>query len=425
MKKIALILIGAGQRGMAYTDYALKHPDLYSVEAVAEPVPDRRRAIQERHGLPDDLCFPDWKPLLEMPRLADAAVIATMDDLHFAPAMAAIAKGYDLLLEKPIAPTPQECAQISRAALAKGVRVQVCHVLRFTPFFMKIKALLDAGLVGEVMHINHTEGVGNVHQSHSFVRGNWRNSRETAPMILAKSCHDMDLLQWLLGRNCVKLTSFGSLSHFNREHMPLGAPQRCIDGCPWGETCYYNAVRLYLEDEKNLWFRTAATMKVLPTQADVEAALRFGPYGRCVYACDNDVVDHQVVNMEFEGGATAAFTMAAFNEGDRQIRIMGTKGELQARMKDEVLDFYDFSTRSHRAIPVSDGETASGHGGGDEGIVLAFHRLLNGAYEGASVSPVDVSARNHLLCFAAEQSRLEGGKLVDLTAYGRDYPLYD
>lgn len=419
-EKKSVILIGAGLRGKTYTDYILRHPGEYELIAVAEPVDDRRNYIKEKHGLPEEMCFTDWRPLLAMPRLSDACFICTMDRDHFAPAMAAIDRGYEILLEKPAAATPEECLALAGYAEAAEVNVLVCHVLRYTPFFMGLKNLIDTGTVGRVMQIRHTEDVGHIHQSHSFVRGNWSNSGRATPMILQKSCHDMDILQWLVGTPCTRVQSFGALTHFTPENRPAGAPDRCIDGCPVGESCPYNAVKLYLENEKNSWFRTSSTQKVSPTNADVEQALRTTNYGRCVYACDNDVVDHQVVNLEFDGPVYANFSMTAFNRGGREITVMGTEGTIHGKMSEKFFTVFSFADSKTRQIDIADampGEMiTSGHGGGDEGIMNAFFARLRGEYRGKSVCSLREACENHLIAFAAEESRLTG-RVVDMAEY--------
>ena len=415
---LKVIIIGAGARSEAYTELMLRMPDKYKIIAVAEPIDSRRENVRVKHGVSDDLCFTDWKPLLDLGKIADLAVIATMDRQHFEPAMKAISLGYDLLLEKPVSPDPAECLQIARHAEEMGVRVVVCHVLRYTPFFVTIKKLIDDGRLGDIVSINHEECVGNVHQSHSFVRGNWGNSGRSSFMLLQKSCHDIDILQWLVGRRCLKVQSFGSLTHFTEKNAPEGAPERCIDGCPAGDTCPYNAVKLYLDDKRNSWFRTACTRETDPTDEMVENSLRTTEYGKCVYHCDNDVVDHQTVNMLFEGGVTVTFTMNAFNKGGRFIHIMGTKGELHGAMEGRgPVSLYDFETKTTTQIPLMD-ETGrvSGHGGGDEGIVTALYEYLTGVYKGCSISDIGVSVDNHLTVFAAEQSRLTG-QTIDMDEY--------
>lgn len=420
MRKIRLALAGAGMRGRTYTDYALAHPEQFEVVAVAEPVAHKREYIAARHHIAPEYCFEGYRELLEQPRLADAILICTMDDLHFEPAMKAIELGYDILLEKPAAPTAQQCAAIMDAAQEKGVRVIVCHVLRYTDFYAAVKRVIDQGLLGDILSVVHTEAVGHIHQSHSFVRGNWRRSDETAPMLLAKSCHDLDLIQWLIGKRCVQVQSFGALSYFTRAHMPQGAPERCIQGCPYAAECCYDAVKLYLKDENNHWFRNVAGNKVNPSNEEIEKALWDGPYGRCVYQCDNNVVDHQVVNMRFEGDTTVAFTMAAFNQGGRHTRIMGTKGELNADMRRDSIELFDFQTREIKQISTAgqeiDGSIRDGHGGGDSGIMQAFYEHLNGVYHGNALGEIVTSCTNHLIAFAAEESRMQN-TVVDLDAY--------
>lgn len=420
MEKKKLILIGAGMRGKSYTDTAFKMDGRFEVVAVAEPIDDRRNYIQRKHGLPDDMCFTTWEPLMEREKFADAVIIATMDRGHFAPAMAAIDKGYEILLEKPIAPTPEECIKIAEAANRKGVNVLVCHVLRYTPFFRLLKRTIDDGVIGKIVSIQHSEHVGNLHQSHSFVRGNWRNSEESSCMILQKSCHDLDILQWLIDKPCRRIQSFGSLTYFTAANAPSDAPERCIDGCSHADECYYNAVKIYLDDKKNGWFRTTATKKVAPTDADVELALRTTDYGKCVFKCPNNVVDHQVVNMEFEDGITVSFTMEAFNKGSRNTRIMGTKGEIIANMSDDHITIYDFATRDYREIKISDAfadeSINGGHGGGDPKILDAFYELICGHKTGKSVCNVSVACDNHMLAFAAEASRISG-KVIDVREF--------
>lgn len=418
-RTLKAILIGAGNRGAAYTNIMAEMKDKFQVVAVAEPIESRRSSVRETHGIPQDMCFSDWRPLLALGKIADVAIIATMDKQHLEPTMEAIASGYDILLEKPVSPNPLECQKIADYAEEKGVKIVVCHVLRYTPLFIAIKKMIDEGRLGRIISINHEECVGNVHQSHSFVRGNWGNSERSSFMLLQKSCHDMDILQWLVGKKCRKIQSFGALSYFRKENVPEDAPEYCIDGCPKTDTCPYNAVKIYLDDKENTWFRTTCTREAEPTDEMVEAALRNTQYGKCVFKCDNDVVDHQTVNLLFEDDITVTFTMNAFNRGGRFIHIMGTKGELRASMacEDAPISLYDFETRESYEIPVNgkDG-LINGHGGGDAGIVQSLYEYLNGAYKGCSVSDIRTSVNNHLIVFAAEESR-RTGTIVDFEAY--------
>ena len=422
LKTLKVILIGAGSRGQAYTN--LMQNDKFKVVAVAEPESNEREYIKNLHNIPDEMCFETWEPLLDLEKIADVAIIATVDSMHYAPAMKAIERGYNLLLEKPVAPTAQECADIANAAKARGVKILVCHVLRYTKFFSKIKELINDGALGKVVSIHHSECVGNVHQSHSFVRGNWGNTAKSANMLLAKSCHDIDIIQWLIGSKCKQVQSFGSLTHFKRDNAPYDSPEYCIDGCPHGEECYYNAVKLYLEDEQNLWFRNACTKKVKPSNDEVEKALRTTQYGKCVFKCDNDVVDHQVVNLEFENGAVASFNMCCFNKGGRFIRIMGTDGELYGDIEGNMINYYSFKTKKNKIInpleEILDGSIVGGHSGGDAGIVEILYKYLTEDYNVDMLSEIGISVYNHLITFAAEQSRIEN-KVINVYEFIQNY----
>jgi len=424
MKKLKVILIGAGGRGTTYTDIMYDMPEKFEVVGVAEPIEDRREYIRTKHNIPADKCFDTWEKILDIPKFADVAVIATMDRMHSEPAIKAMNLKYDLLLEKPAAPTPEECVEIKKAADKNNVKVMVCHVLRYTNFFKGLKNLLDGGKIGRVMSVDHIEAVGNIHQSHSFVRGNWGNSTESSVMLLQKSCHDLDILQWLLGKECKKIQSFGSLTYFTPENAPEGAPERCVDGCPHADDCYYNAIKLYYDDKQNDWFRGAATKLTNPTDDDVMIALKETQYGKCVYKCNNDVVDHQTVNMEFEDSITVTFSMNAFTEGGRVTRIMGTKGELYARADSETADVYTFADKKHETISLSDvvhtESILGGHGGGDTGIIFDLYAYINGEISAEDVSEIGISCRNHMMVFAAEESRANE-TVVDFKDFIRKY----
>jgi len=421
MKKLTAVVVGFGGRGAVYARYAMSHPEELEIVGVAEPNPIRRETAKQRHNIPEDRLYTTWEDLAAQPKMADFAIIGTQDNMHYAPALALIDKGYHLLLEKPMAPTAKECKDITEAAERKGVNVVVCHVLRFTNMWRSIKQVIDEGRLGKIMSIIAMENVGHIHQSHSFVRGKWRNSKETNCMIMAKCCHDMDILQWLLGTKCKQVQSFGTRSHFRKECQPEGAPDRCIEGCPAGDSCYYNAVKLYLEDKDDSVSLPAVARTIdMPTDEQVLEAIKTGPYGRCVYCCDNDVVDHQVVNMEFEDGCTVSFTMNAFNEGGRGIRIFGTKGELVRECGSNVLKFFPFETRKWETIDITDygNDINSGHGGGDTGIMVDILSLLRGETPSNSVCEVRTSYENHLIGFAAEKSRLEN-RVVSLEEFDK------
>ncbi len=298
MKPYSVIIIGAGSRGRSYATLMKDQPDKFTVVGVADPDPARRKVVQTMHNLSDAACFDSWEAVLSRPKMADVAVIATLDDQHYDPAMKAIALGYNILLEKPVAQTAKECADIALAAEKNGVKVLVCHVLRYTMFYKKIKQLVMEGVIGDVMSAILVEAVGDLHQSHSYVRGNWHAEAESTPMLLAKSCHDIDIAQWLLDKPCKRVQSFGRLTYFTPENAPDGAPARCIDGgCPAAETCAYNCKKLYYDDKDNAWFRRACTRGIAktenPTDDEVMTALKTTDYGLCVYQANNDVVSRR------------------------------------------------------------------------------------------------------------------------------------
>lgn len=407
MSPITAVVVGAGQRGKdAYGPYALSHPEDIQIVAVAEPVAERRLAMQRCHGIDDAHAFTCWQDLVKVPRLADAALICTPDDDHYGAAMAILPLGYHVLLEKPMSPQPGECIQIVRAAQAAGVTLTVCHVLRYTPFFLKIKGLIDAGAVGDIAAIEHSENVGYWHQAHSFVRGKWRNSQESSPMILAKSVHDMDILRFLVGQRCEAVASFGELRHFRPENAPEGAPAYCMDGCPQGAHCLYYAPEMYTSPRMwpHRFMRGAVTQQADDREAVLEG-LRRGPYGRCVYHCDNDVVDRQVVSLRFEGGVVASFTLCAFTQAcTRLIRVLGTRGEIVGDMLDNRVIHRDFLTGEETAYDIA--QTDSGHGGGDAGVMAAFVQAVRTGHETASSG--QSALEGHLMAFAAEEARVTG-----------------
>ncbi len=421
MEKKKIIVVGMGARGTTYTNIALNMQDKFEVVAFAEPIEARRAYMQDKTGLSEDRVYTTWETMLAKEKFADVAVIATMDRDHFAPTMAAIEKGYDILLEKPVCPTPEECRVIEKAANEKGVKVLICHVLRYTTFFKALKNMIDEGMLGDIVSIEHMEAVGNTHHSYSFVRGQYGNSERSSCMILQKSCHDMDILQWLIGKKCKRVHSFGSLMYFKRDNAPEGSPERCTDGCPHATTCPYNAIKLFKESKNDICYhgRAKVTKNPLATEEDLDRALRETDYGKCVFKCDNDVVDHQVVNLEFEGGVTASFTMSAFTRGGRFIKIMGTKGELTGVMGNTKVGFFDFEKNQYEEIVVADKVTDTsimgGHGGGDTGVMNALYDLLNGV-ENKSLADISTSVENHMIAFAAERSRLEG-RVVSMEEY--------
>jgi predicted dehydrogenase len=413
MKPVQVVMLGAGGRGFfSYGNWILDHPDQIRVVAVAELDPARRERFARAHGLPPDRVFADHRELFAQGQLAEALINTTMDRDHVETTLGALESGYHVLLEKPMATTPHDCARLVRAAESADRMLHICHVMRYSPFWDTLHKTLRSGAVGEVMTVDHRENVAFWHQAHSFVRGNWGNSGRSAPMILAKSCHDMDILHWLLDRPVLKLSSFGALTHFTAEQAPEGAPERCMDGCPHWESCPHYAPRIYLRDRSG-WPISAITLD-LSYEGRIEA-LRSGPYGRCVYHCDNDVVDHMTINMLFEGDLTVTFTMHAFShENCRTIRYDGTRASLRGHGEKDEMRLYDFRTLQEREIPVPQAE--GGHGGGDAGLMTAFVQALRGEGAALRTSARD-SLESHLMAFAAEESRLNGGVLIDMSEY--------
>ena len=420
---VTFAICGCGARGLeAYAPYQEKHPDEMQVVAGADCRPERLAMLRRRYGVPEERCFASDLELLAQPRLADVMIVATQDRQHVAAALLALDKGYHVLLEKPISPSLEECRALQKKARETNRAVVVCHVLRYTRFYSTLKDLLDRGAVGKVETIDAVEHVAYWHQAHSFVRGNWRDSSETSPMILQKSCHDMDILRWLAGEPCLRVQSFGSLDYFTADNAPEGAALRCLDGCARKKDCPYDAEKIYITDPRTgirgkgkVW--PCGVVVSEPTEETLMEALRTGPYGRCVFHCDNDVVDHQTVNLEFSGSIHATFTMTAFTQScHRSIKVTGTGGEVEGDMEEEKLVLRRFG-QPERVIDLREenGEF-SGHGGGDFGLMRSFCRLIAaGGTEG--LTGVDASVESHVMALAAEASRRDGGRTVTLAEF--------
>ena len=410
MKPVSYIVIGAGGRGSGYAAIAARHPDRAEVVGVAEPREPARMRLVTAHDIPPDNIFSDWREAAAREKFADAVVIATQDAMHTEPAIAFAEKGYHLLLEKPMAPTAEECKRIVAAVKANKVMLAVGHVMLYTRYTQTLKKMLDAGAAGEIVSIQHLEPVGYWHQAHSFVRGNWRNEAESSFMLLAKSCHDIDWLRYIMGEKCKAVSSFGALKHFRKAEKPpeAGEAMRCLD-CAYEPKCPYSAKKIYLgrvASGRTGWPTNVLTFDV--TLEGVAEALRTGPYGRCVYECDNDVVDNQVVTMLFEGGKTVAFTMTAFNQADhRHTRIFGSRGEIYGDgVKIRLTDFLTDETTVVDTT-AADASVLAGHGGGDYGLMSAFINAVANNDRSSLLSGPDETLESHLIVFAAEQARRE------------------
>ena len=418
-QRLKIAAIGCGSRTFIYFELAAKQPELYEIVAAADHSAAR---LAKARGLSQNPAFREFHDdvaILAEPKLADLMIIATQDAFHFEHASAALRKGYDLLLEKPISTNLRDVLALEKLARELGRRVTVCHVLRYTPFYRKVKSIIASGVLGEIVSVEATEGVEPWHQGHSFVRGHWSVVEKSTPMIIAKSCHDMDILSWLVDSPCTALGSFGGIQHFRPEKAPAGAPKRCTDGCPVGDTCLYNAHR-YLGDRKN-WLEIIFDRTKTATDAEIIAWLKVSPWGRCVYHCDNTAVDHQTVNLNFASGATGTFTMTAFSEG-RDLAIFGTKGRLLAgeRVKktagcDMVVEV--FATGKLERITI-DHEKDGWHGGGDAGLIRTLHAEMSKARAEDMESSLQKSVESHVMGFAAEESR-RSGHTLDLAEFRR------
>ena len=451
-KPIHALLFGAGRRGAeSYSQYALEHPDQIRFVAVAEPNPIRRQKYASAHNIPTTSQFESWESALKAGKIADVVVNTTQDDLHHDSTIAALQAGYDMLLEKPIATSLKQTLHIIQTAEELNRMLMVCHVLRYTNFFQKVHEIVRSGTLGQVINISHSENVSYFHMAHSYVRGNWRNTTTSAPMIVAKCCHDLDLLYWFLDEKCTHLSSVGNLRHFRPENAPVGAPQRCTDGCPVAETCPFYAPRIYLDStpikqavsqaanpfisrfgkltinqprlanalgkiipplqiltEYSGWPRSTITENPQSDQAVLDA-LKTGPYGRCVYHCNNNVVDHQVVSMAFPSGTTATLTMHGHShEEGRTMRVDGSRATLLGKFSysQSWVEVHAHTTNQvERYVFPTEVDRTSGHGGGDTGLMYSFVKALHG--EQAPLTSARDSLESHLLAFAAETARLE------------------
>ena len=408
MKKLTFAVLGMGSRGAVYSGKQLLFPEEMEVVAIADTDPDRITAANKYLHIPEDRLFHSAEALFAQPKLADVMMITTQDAQHKDHAIRAMELGYDLLLEKPISNKLDGVVQIANTAKRLGRTVIVCHVLRYTPFYREVKRLLDEGVVGKIQSVEAAEWVGHLHYAHSYCRGNWHKTADSSPMILAKCSHDMDIIYWLTGAACEKITSFGSLSHYRKENAPEGAAEHCCDcklNCPW------NAQNFYLPRIPR-W--PTNIIHPEPTVETVTEALKTSDYGRCIYRMDNDVVDHQTVNMELEGGITATFQMNGFAIADtRTLHIVGTEGELMGNFRTKQLWYQRFG-QERVDVPMEVlGTETKGHGGGDTGLIRdVLHYYLGNEFDSSAITFIDRSVESHIMAFAAEHSRLAGGQLV-------------
>ena len=401
-RPVSIVAIGAGNRTNKYLEYVKQHSDKVKLVGVVELNDIRRKHVADCFSLDASQCFVDYRDFFQHPVEADAVMICTPENMHFEPTMQAIERGYHILLEKPIAQTLEECMLIAQAARKHDVLVSVCHVLRYHPYFMKIKELVDSGELGNIISINHRTSVGLDRTAHGFVRGLWRKEAVTNPMLMSKCCHDIDFLLWLTKTPCRKLTSFGSLRWFKEKNAPEGSAARCVD-CKVESRCPFSAVDLYRV--RRDWIANFDVPEGKTIDEVIEEQLRYGLYGRCVYRCDNDVVDHQIVSMEMESEVTINFSMDVFTVKDnRETHICLTEGEIDGdetrlkvcRFRGAKEEVYDFSDLAHQPF----------HAGADLNIVADFIDAIQENRRNV-VTSIEQSVESHRICFEAERSRKE------------------
>ena len=399
-KPVTAILIGAGNRGNVYADYALTHPDELKITGIAEQDAVRNGRFARKHAISAENRFYNWNDVFEREKFADAIIIATPDQLHAQPCLQALHLGYDVLLEKPIALTEQDCRTILHKAKSTGRIVGVCHVLRYAPYFRQLKEIISSGTIGNVVSVQHIEPIGYAHMAHSYVRGNWHNSKETSPIVLAKSCHDTDILRWLIDEPIEDVQCFGGLRLFTKENAPAGSTARCTDGCAAESTCPFSALQIYYRDRKRLYVFD------LPEQRKhwdyiILKRLKTTDFGRCVYDMDNDQPDHLTINMRFGNNVTAAFSMEGLTSYEgRCTRIMGTKGDIVGDMENYTIT--DFKTGQETSWSLK----TDFHGGGDHRLVQDWVQAVGHQNAAILSSTIDVSVVSHLMAFAAEKSRV-------------------
>ena len=419
-KPVTAVIVGAGHRAMIYAAYSEKHPGDLKIVGVAEPDRERREAVRVKYSIPEEYCFEDSFALARHDKLADCVINGTMDHQHAETSIPLLERGYDMLLEKPFAVNEEEMNRLIAAAKKHGCKVMICHVLRYTPFYRKIKDLVRSGELGDIINIQTVENVSYHHVTTSYVRGKWGNSELChTPMLLAKCCHDLDIMMWMMDETKpVAVSSFGSKFQFKPENAPEGAGTRCLTDCPLADTCTYSAKRIYL-DHPNRWefyvWQALENIKS-PTREQREELLKTSPYGVCVYKADNDVVDHQSVLVNFENGATGTHNMVGGSATAlRTIHITGTRGEVYGEFEHNYIkkliinsapkkefDFTEYDLTEDEAM-------LSGHGGGDFNLTEDFIAYQRGETPSVSCTSIFDSAAGHETVFLAERSRLSGG----------------
>lgn len=417
-KPVTVVLVGAGHRSEWYGKYALEHPDQMTVVGVADPNPVRRDAFRKMFSFPEENCFKDADELALRGKIADAVINGTMDNLHVSTSIPLMKVGYDILLEKPFALNEDDMWELYRVQKETGAKMMICHVLRYSPFYQAIHKELRDGNLGEIISVEASEYVSYNHMATCYVRGKWNNFKACqSGMLLAKSCHDLDIIMWMMGKAPKAIASFGSLFQFRKEKAPEGSGTRCMVDCPYVDTCDYSAKSMYIDHPERWRFYvwTELEGKENVTIEDKIALLKGeSPFGRCVYKCDNDVVDHQSLSIQFEDGTTASFNMiSGSGKDERKIHIVGTKAEIYGSFEDGVYTVRTIDTRPgcecHTAIknPL-EGLDTRGHGGGDQRLVEDFVKYVRGDKTSPSLTSLEDSVYGHQAVFLAEKSRETG-----------------
>jgi len=410
-KILTVSILGLGQRGIVYANEMKKQPDKYKIVVTCDKIPTRLKQRSKDYDIPEDAQFTDENEFLKVKR-SDLLVISTQDRDHVREACKALELGYDILLEKPISPFKKDIEKLLKAHKKYGGKILVCHVLRYSPCFEKVKEIVDSGVLGRIIVIDDVENVQYEHQSHSFVRGNWRNDQETSPMILQKCCHDLDLITWYANSKCSRVSSFGDLTFFKKENKPKGAASRCLE-CKYVDSCPYSAKNVYIKDK--FWGINIITDVRPVTDEAIIDALKTGPYGRCVFECDNNVVDHQIVNLNYENGVVACLRMTAFmDRSGRVMHIYGTNGDLYINEDDNLIELRIFGTHEIKKWDIRElGDTLnSGHGGADCSIVTEIYDSIQGNAD--CKTSLELSCESHLIALASEKSRLNKGKVIKI-----------
>ena len=414
-KIYTVAIIGVGARGAdAYGWQIHNQKDRFNIVALCELRKDRLERFGKKFEVPAEGLFTDEEEFFKEKR-ADLLLVATQDKDHYGHCLKGFALGYDIMTEKPLTDNRQECQDLLLAQQKSGSKALVCHVLRYAPAFLKAAEYIDDGKIGKLVCIDALERVGYWHQAHSYVRGNWKNTNAAAPMILAKCCHDLDLLQYYAKSKCTSISSVGDLVYFKEENAPAGATERCVD-CPHKETCPYSAETIYIQIWKNrdcpvdIWPYNVLTTPPI-TEEKLRQALKEGPYGQCVYRCDNNVVDHQLTQMTFENGVKANLTMTGFTApGGRRYVFHGTLGELILDEAEQKITLWQYG----KATEVTDisllEDSGYGHGGGDVFLIKKLYEVLEG--NATAATSFEASIESHLMGICAEESRLQGGKLI-------------